>query len=108
MFKRIEPIITFFAIWETIFKVERRIGEDFAAVGADEALRVKGLAHCFQAILEKCLKMILHSVLCISNKRKFILTNVSITGDIWFQFLSPTALHYDLKILFNGGFEFLG
>ena len=48
-----EPYITFFAIGQSVFKIERRIGEDFAAVGADEALRVESLAHGFQAILQK-------------------------------------------------------
>jgi hypothetical protein len=49
--RREQLVPVLFAVGQPVFKVERRVGEDLAAVGAHETLRVEGLAHRLQAVL---------------------------------------------------------
>ena len=44
---------TLFAVGQPVLEVEGRVGEDLAAVGAHEALRVERPTHRLQAVLKK-------------------------------------------------------
>lgn len=47
--EQLVPILL--AIGQPVLEVEGRVGEDLAAVGAHEALRVERAVHCLQAVL---------------------------------------------------------
>jgi len=41
----------FFTIRQSVFKVEWGVGKNLATISANKTLRMKGLAHCLQAVL---------------------------------------------------------
>ena len=48
-----EVVPVLLAVGQPVLQVERRVGEDLAAVGAHKALRVERAVHRLQAVLEK-------------------------------------------------------
>ena len=67
--------LTLLAIGQPVLEVEGRVGEDLAAVGAHEALRVERAVHCLQAVLKGGSGLELgHSKLCFSHLKRIKIT----------------------------------
>jgi len=50
-FCREQLVPIFFAVRQTVLKIERRVGENFTTIGTGETLRMEALAHGFQTVL---------------------------------------------------------